>query len=671
MLDFASSVGQAAVYNARPVAAVVREIMIVLLGIEAGAAPGGGDAYWLQLRATKADSTVLIATVLVDDPRLTPDRTGKTRVLRYIYQEGDQPPIEYVNAVRGGAVTTEFDLLPNFFPSFAADDVKEKLFPDKGNYLGEPMEIRETRRVDAKLPENPLRLELDPELIVGTSRNVRDVDGRRVWTGDDYKYRPFAQTDYDEMIDAGINYFWVNPDQEQWIWRRPVFYLRQPAGKLQYPEIFYRANFRGVTMFMDEPAIYLGWHFEEYPHVAHALGSPAGAARMLEAHVRDTLAGKRQRYDRRQLHRMLQYAFPLGSLIIEENDYPAWETQEWSVYYQLKAGVAGAVHEGRYTSLADVNVINAEYDALIPDTPENNFRIRYAWFRGACRAFGGDWGTAIYGQAEQSITPLAMTAAYDMGARYVWFWTSDRLHHMPYPEQLELTRHLRAHAAKHPRPPLDVLRKTAKTAIVLPDGYPLAAYCLWGSQVFHLDRANPKGVAYRDVLHPAALQIERCVKANIPFDLIYDDGSDAWKKYEEAVVIADDGSARLFREGRPAVEPPMPPRSAEERSWQPPTIRIRPIDDGDGNPLTVRLKADIDNGGEEPGLRSRDWGTDRWTTMKAIWTLHDDPIEPAFAVGETVNHTFAAPGSYKITAWTCNRHGQRGEATTHILVGGN
>ena len=672
MLDLAAQVGQAVVYGveqtSRASLPVVRELMMVLLGIEAGVAPGGGDAYWLQLQATKTDNTRLIATVLVDDPLLTPSHTSKSRVLRYIYQEGDTQPIEYINRIRGGAVTTQFGLLEHFFPVFEESDVKSLLFPDAGSYLGVPIKIQNRRKVSMTLPNDVLRLELDPELLVGTGRNVRETEGKRIWEDRDYTYRRLEKHEYPEMIEAGINYFRVDKEQELWVWRQPVFYLSLWGQHLPFPEMFYRANCRGMTMFMDEPAIHMAWFFHAHPEVAAAFSGPDGAARLLEARVKESLEGRLSHYDRLQLNRRLRSLFDLGSLVIEEKNYPAWETQEWSVYYQLKAGLPGAVHEGRYTNQADVNVINSEYDVYIPDTPTNNFRIRYAWFRGAARMFDGEWGTAIYGQCEESIAPQAMTDAYDMGARYVWFWTSDKGHHMPYAEQLELAAHLRDHAKQHPRAPLDQVRRRAHTAILLPDGYTLSNYSLWGTHVFHLDRVNQHGLRYRDVLHPAALQIERCIENDIAFDLIYDDGSDGWQEYDEAIKIDDQGNATWFKKGALAGAPPLPETNEPERSVAAPHIVLKVVPDDDDDPLTVTLVADIDNRGKPPGLRSRDWGTPNWTTIEAFWTIYDDPIEPAFAIGDTVNHVFPKPGSYKVTAWTCNEHGRRAEATTHVLV---
>jgi len=653
MLD---QVGQMAVYTVKAggsnALVAVKQIMIVLLGIEAGGAGDGRDAYWLQLQAIKHDDSRLVATVLIDDPLLTPEHTANTRIMRYIYQEGDLQPIEYVNAIRGGAVTSEFGLLENFFPVFEADGLKETLFPESGRYLGLDIEKTETRNTDATVPTHVLRLELDPELLIGTGRNAREVEGKRIWTGDDYQYRRFEQADYDEMIEAGINYFRVDLKQEQWVWRRPVFYLANHVD--QYPEMFYRANCRGMTMFMDEPAIHQAWYFQAHPEVAVALKGPAGAARMLEARVKESY--KKGNYGSNRLFGLLRRKYDMGDLVIEEDHYPAWETMEWSAYYQMKAGLPGVVHECRYTDKADVNVLNAEFDARIPDETVNIFKIKNAFFRGAARIFEGDWGIAIYGQSEQSISPLAVTTAYDMGARNVWYWTSDRLHHLPYAEQLQLTRHLRAHQKKHSRKPLSELRQVAHTAIVMPDGYIMSTYSMYAVSVFHYDRCNEHGLKYRDVLHPAALQVERCIKRNIPFDIVYNDGTPGWQEYDEAIVIDEKGVARWYKKGKLIGDPPLPPRTAEEDSPKPPTIHIR-VERDKENPLTIKFVADIDNDGKPAGLRTRDWGTPNWKTIEAVWHVFENPDYPAFATGGSLEHTFAKPGSYRVSAWTCGEHG--------------
>jgi hypothetical protein len=243
-----------------------------------------------------------------------------------------------------------------------------------------------------------------------------------------------------------------------------------------------------------------------------------------------------------------------------------------------------------------------------------------------------------------------------MGARYVWYWTSDRLHHLPYPEQLELTRHLRAHQKTHPRKPLPKLRKAAHNVVVMPDGYVMSTYSMYAVSVFHYDRPNEHGLKYREVLHPAALQVERCVKQNIPFDIVYNDGTPGWQEYDEAVVIDEKGVAKWYKKGKLIGDPPLPSRTVEEDSPKPPTIHIRIERDKD-KPLAVKFVADIDNDGKPAGLRTRDWGTPNWKTIEAIWHVFENPDIPAFGIGGELEHTFARPGTYRVSAWTCNDKG--------------
>ena len=84
---------------------------------------------------------------------------------------------------------------------------------------------------------------------------------------------------------------------------------------------------------------------------------------------------------------------------------------------------------------------------------------------------GRDWGLSIYGQADPQTAPVALTMAYDRGARYLWFWSSDHGHHLPFEEQLELAAVVRDHALVHYRGDRQELLSVARDAIVLPYGY--------------------------------------------------------------------------------------------------------------------------------------------------------------------------------------------------------
>ena len=141
---------------------------------------------------------------------------------------------------------------------------------------------------------------------------------------------------------------------------RPVFYLvsRRPRF-LEYPEMFYRANCRGTTMFMDEPGVHIVWCARLWMEHMRGFDHPARIARLLETRVRETYESAHG-YGKYGLDRLLRIApFDLGDLSLPETHYPAWETLEWSAYYQMKAGLPGVVHEGRYVLGQYPQVVNA------------------------------------------------------------------------------------------------------------------------------------------------------------------------------------------------------------------------------------------------------------------------------------------------------------------------
>lgn len=667
-IDPASLAVQAATYKVIGSGSGLKLISSIMLMI---AGPTPDDHYWLSLSIEKTDGKRLVASALVDDPHLCPARVASTRVLRYIYQEGDHRPIEYVNAIRGGAVTTPFGLLSRFFPVFSEPDLEGELLPTRGRFLGCAIERTSRKTVDAAeewpIPNGCVTLELDPELLIATSRNVRDTLGDRLWTGEDYAYRRLEKEDYDELIDAGMNYFGVDQEQESILWNRPVFYVvHAPPRKLLFPEMFYRANCLGTTMFMDEPGVHMVWFVREWPGMVHTLDHPAQVARLLEDRVRTGLDSA-YGYGSRRLEHMLRLApFDVGDLRVPELHYPAWETMEWSAYYQMKAGLPGVVHEGRYVFGHDPQVTNAEFDARIPCRPESIFLQTYGFLRGAARVFDGDWGTSIYGQSQRDLNPLAMKTAYDMGARYVWFWTSDRLHHVPYEEQVALTRGLRSHARAHPRPPLGELRRAARVAIALPDGYCLRPHRLWDAERFHLDWHNAHGVTLREVLANAARQIERCIREDIPFDLVYADDALAARidKYEEVVFIREDGTMSGRRRGGSVFSVPGPTRTPEEQSARGPELRITAAAHPE-NPLAVQLTGYLPEGADRVGLKRRKQGEAGWEYWQVLWNVIVSEREGLFAhsqSGDTIDITLPRPGRYWIEGWTCD---EQGVATRH------
>jgi hypothetical protein len=370
------------------------------------------------------------------------------------------------------------------------------------------------------------RLELDREALVGTGRNFKDVEGQRLPQTPqprNYTYTNFTAADYRTMIEAGMNLFTIAPEQEQWVRAEPVFYLRSPAGTppLHYPADLYRANYLGAAMFMDEPASILIWD----KYVAGVLTHFSDAAALIEKRTRAAFGSEAPYYSRYSLERLLSgHGVNFGDMRLAQAELPVWETFYDTAFYEMKGGGSGIVHEGRYQL--------SEFDDLVArftgekrrHTVREMLQWHYAFLRGGTRPFGKFWGTAIYGQCDPAIAPEAFAAAYDMGARYFWFWTSDHGHHVPWPEQLAQAHTLKQYSRQHPRPSICAPKQKVDKVIAIPNGY-FAAFA--NPQWLHcLDKEgkSEESQKYHRLMGRAIKAVEECFRRGEEFDITVDDG---------------------------------------------------------------------------------------------------------------------------------------------------
>jgi hypothetical protein len=221
---------------------------------------------------------------------------------------------------------------------------------------------------------------------------------------------------------------------------------------------------------------------------------------------------------------LLDAGVNLGEMRLMQEDYPSWETYYYTAFYQMKGGGMGIVHEGRYQL--------PEFDAAVErvtgekraHTAADLLKYHYAFLRGGGRPFGKFWGTAIYGQCDTNIAPQALTLAYDMGARYFWFWTSDHEHHVPWLEQLEWARTLKSHIQSHPRPSIYSPHAEVDTVIVIPNGYFLSLENLWWVRSLDKEKTNHVSMAYSHLMKTVLAEIHQCLERREDFDVTVDDG---------------------------------------------------------------------------------------------------------------------------------------------------
>ncbi len=469
-----------------------------------------------------------------------PGHLDSLRIARYVLRiDATGETLEYRDVHTGKALLPGwrgFEM--DFLPRRARGSGSQKGVPETAEYLGHVLTLQHAGSGVAWEEWPGARvLDLDPELLVGTSRNFRDQEGHRlpqVPQRTNYTYVPFTEEEYPVMIEAGINLFVVDDKQVAWVRGKPVFSIWGGEGKKGFPADLYRSNWLGPVMFLDEPGIIMVGD----KNIHTILRYFSDAAAVLEKRIRSEadLPGGRGRYN---LDKSLRDAgVNLGDLRIEQWDFPAWETLFETAHYQLEAGLPGIVHEGRY-QLAPFDAAVARWtDSSRKHTPEELLRYHYAILRGGARAFGGHWGTSIYGQCDPALSPRAVTLAYDMGARSIWFWTSDHDHHMPWPEQLELARTIKKHAREHPRTSLK-LPGVLDKAIAIPYGYFVSLENLWWVRALDKEGKNEASQAYRRLMGRVIAEVHRAFDAREEFDIVVDPGKEI-EGYRRVVKVSDE-----------------------------------------------------------------------------------------------------------------------------------
>ncbi len=486
-----------------------------------------GGVLW-QLEVRKEDdpaSAPLFALrgVTAGEP-LGRERLTPPQFVRYALRIGDKA-WDYRDAVTGKAAVPRWAGFSDYFvPVAARGSGTTDGFAHTCMYLGHVLTLRATAQGQVwREWEGVKTLALDGEMLVGTGRTFKDAEGKRLPQKPerrDYTYVKWTADDYRTMLEAGMNLLGIVPGAGEFIREEPVFYLGG-GETLSYPADLYRSNFLGPEMFIDEPAcIMLG-----DKTIQTTLKFFSDAAAVIEARVR--VSYERAKFTLQR--ELVKKGVALGSLQIEQFDVPVWETRYETAFYQFAGGVTGFVHEGRY-QLGEFNEwAKASTGSDRQYTAEEMFRYQYAVMRGAATAFDGYWGTSIYGQADPALSPLAVTLAYDMGARYLWFWTSDHDHHLPWHEQLELARVLKRHAAAHPRPSIRGGRAVRDKAIVLPYGYfPVLEspkqrrgdWDLWWVRELDGEGKNEASRRYRRLMERVFAEIGKALDAREDFDIV-------------------------------------------------------------------------------------------------------------------------------------------------------
>ena len=505
----------------------------------------GTSHFWWQLEVRAKDASdapplfQLRALTREDPLHATAGRLHFSRYLLRIPETSET--LEYRTARSPRALLPGWRHFRKYFiPRRTAGADSQRAMPETCSYLGHVLTLRYAGHdVPWKPWKDTKTLELDRELLVGTGRNFKDREGHRLPQEpqrQNYDYVEFTAEDYKVMIGAGINLFTVSPSQEKFVRAQPVFYLRGEGGTpaLRYPADLYRSNYLGSVMFMDEPTIIMVG--DKLIH--NSLRYFSDAAALISARVRARYNSSGS-YGSYRLEKALESrGVNFGEMRLQQHDYPSWETIFETAHYQMEGGLAGIVHEGRYQLEPFDEAASRWSGAKRRHTADELLRYHFAFLRGGTRPFGKFWGTSIYGQCDPEIAKRSVTTAYDMGARYVWFWTSDHGHHLPWPEQLDLARRLKKHAEAHPRRSIYGPAAVLDKAIAIPYPYFPSLGNLWWVRVLDPEGKNEASRRYRRLMQETLRAYHQALQQDEDFDFVIDTGREL-TGYRKAVRVSD------------------------------------------------------------------------------------------------------------------------------------
>ncbi|MBI4558374.1 MAG: hypothetical protein HY706_12405 [Candidatus Hydrogenedentes bacterium] len=526
----------------------------LVLSIPAGKTKKGEKGVWFQLEAFAGNERLYAFAVRASSLEFlrSSENAAEVTAYRYVLFPSEGEPLEYVNKRTGLAYLPPFDFWRALIPH-AKTGSRDALF-EEGVYLGRAIRRVETGRNAGLLPVDlARRLELDPDISIGTGRNFKEAEGRRIYTEDkpkpagepDYTYIPLVENDYAQLIhEVGMNRFPVAYDQLKYVVDQPVFFLLS-EGLDKVPDLLYRSNFIGTVQFMDEPV----W-IATATHELEDAKTPQEAGTRLIERIRKTQAGAEYGGVRHLTEALKQAGYDFGDCEIRQRDIPVWETSVSGAWYELEAGMTGYVYEGRFRPKNFSKFMKETLGVDFPVDVDLCEKLHYAFFRGAARHFGAKWGVAVYGQMNLEASARAFPLAYDEGASYFWFWTSDHSHHVAFAEQKQLTRALREYAAIHPRPTPQALTAQAKVAIVLPWGYMFGDHdlhtgMLWWCPNLKLENDNGHGATYGAVLKAAMEEAVRLLRQDIRFDVLFLRENEHAEGYGEVYRVMENGQIRL------------------------------------------------------------------------------------------------------------------------------
>ena len=644
-----------------------------------------GTFQWLELDATKADGNRFRVWLLANAYPQRSLALATTNLVRYVLQEGDTQPKEFVHRVTSTPVLPSTGAWEFLLPRPESGGFRDGVTSPRVGWLGHSYKLESSERIsDFPAIPSPRRIELLPDVLVGVPSNTRTKDDTRRYDESEYELVRLTQENYAEMIRAGMNCFRVDAEQAGWLADEPVFTWGIGGKDVPYPECLFRSTWLGPALFLDEPAVHtrdqvvrprlaenpafrksitpqvMLMEFTNLFHKTVSKGTPW-----------NLINGLRSRPD-----------VDLGTMNFPQRNLYSWETMIASAAWQLTTepdvGPRAMVFEppGRLGSRRTLPEMNMAYGCqLSPESPANLSGIIYGFLRGGARPADKDWGVSIYGAVDRADAPWLLTHAYDLGATHFFFWDNYQLACVPYSEYLSHARHIQAHVQSRPRRDLTRLKRAAETLILLPPGYDLGHTHtgrgnLWGLGELNLERKNREGIRYRQVMGTFFTEIERCLRLGIAFDLRWDLDGLPLDGYREIVRVREDGRGEITADGKRTIR--KGPRVPERPAGKPPQLAVELSGNEGGLPRTITARAKITEGSAAVYYTT---GTDRqgvYQNAMVLWELYGPEEEdyrtlpghviqsatPDRASHVETRFTLSQPGHYRLRAATTDLAGR-------------
>lgn len=614
----------------------------------------GTPHQWVRLTFDRLNGQTYTLWMLLDQ---WPD-TAEPHVAHYLWHEpGWMDAATYTDGDAGEVVLPRLDLWDYGWPQYGNAPVAfSQGSPASVQFQGWPFQL--SYSVIGSVPQPPTEyttITLTPDVRIGFIRGMRDQEGVVLdyWSQEEYTIVPDGETQWQGDIDAGINLFQAE-SHPSWLWRSSAYTCRPFYRFLDWPAHLYRSNFYGRAMYVDEP----GWHYTYQintdPSHAGVLTPSQSAAALQAASVAPVwiAAGN---YSAIWINERIGDDYGLGDLWLVEQDYPLWETLWFNAWYELRDAYSagGIVDEDAFTT-GFCEHYNAVLGSQIEPSIENACAIRTAVMRGAARNFDKNWGIAVYTPVEWQTKLDTLPYFYEAGATHFYYWNSsqDSYIHVPWPCQRDYAQQVRTLAAANPDRDMDALLHAATVAVALPDGYTFYPRPLQSVIWLHLERINDFGLTYRQVLHTAAVEVERCLRMGMEFDVVVDDGLLDTTGYDEVVYIRENGTVEVVDgQGTGVLPGPRTPNRPDLGQWPSLEVATQRTPNGAMYDITMTAEFTAGSAGQATGADGN---------PLYVWEIFtpDNGFESAYYTGNEHTITVETDAAYYVRVSTTDTYGR-------------